>query len=407
MVQLTERDQAILTTLYHLRVLDILQIDRLFFQGTGERPSSRTYKRVKKLVDASYLAMEKEAGGAKLSLSRLTLTPKGITKAADLLGLPKNEYRGTKLIKRGHFLASENRPPKSEVEHQLRVNDIRVALQQSGPIIGEIDWTDARQLKMEYPDWPITPDARVRIGDCTFYVEVDTGTERAPKWQRKLRGYAQTWAHPPCKGASLLYVLLDTKNRVPTSRVNLIQELVRKEMGSIIQTGLLDVKVASYAQGTESLIKTINRAAEWGSLSAGAEVLLYTIGHNADLKNHQLHVLKNPFPGLKTPYLIRYTSYREAWFVLDDCTTLTVGDKERLASYPDILREYRQRFTSPPGVLVMLEREEDGISLVEGEGARLIRFTTPNRIAKTDLSKAFFKLTEGGNPLSVEAKMFA
>lgn len=195
--RLTTRDKRILETIHAFDgLLSLRQVDRLFFSGKG-RSQSRARMRV--LFDNAYVNMPDPASIHQVPVGETVywLDRKGAALVAGLSGKRPNQMKWRK------------GPRYSLIEHDLKVNDFRIALQdacrsENGNELNQwvpesefssqadrVSYETAAGKKMSRlirPDGYFTIERQPRLGNSklfSFLLEIDMGTEDNPRFARE------------------------------------------------------------------------------------------------------------------------------------------------------------------------------------------------------------------------------
>lgn len=190
MTTLSDRDWAILESVYRLHVVSGSQLERLHFTSLSAR--SRSVKRwqvLKRLVDARVLVpLERRIGTAQRGSSKLcyALDSAGLR----LMRLHATAEMTTAPIRRPRV------PGERFVEHMLAVSELCVALVERSRIgrfvLEDFQAEPAAWARDTGSSW-LKPDAfvKLRAGAVQDYwwLEVDLATESLPTVHRKLLAY--------------------------------------------------------------------------------------------------------------------------------------------------------------------------------------------------------------------------
>lgn len=192
---LTERDCEILKMVNDCRALRSDQIERLFFQSrsTAQYRLQRLFHH--EFLNRSFLTVV--AGGPASSPAIYTLGKRGATVLVERFGYDRERLR---LPKKGTIAWHQ-------LEHLLKVNDIRLTITQAVTANGWIleEWRDETAFRAS-PDYvtltnrrgqtqekPVLPDGYFCMetpkGKARFFLEVDRGTEALSKFTPQIVVY--------------------------------------------------------------------------------------------------------------------------------------------------------------------------------------------------------------------------
>ncbi len=239
-IVLTVRDCEILSTLYHLRVLNTSQIQRLFFAG---RSIIAARRRLSLLTHHGYLSSENFSTFTTKEENRYSLTHRGLQEAVNhaLESLVSDDG---KIM---HYTAHRNYVNPTQQIHQLEINEIFVRLVEKGvfncnsemPVLAALTsdaWTETRRSILRVGKLWLKPDARVIISDTVYWIEVDRATESIKQIHAKFKRYAELWAQstlfPGKQHVVLFFCSGSGSDAVLQKRVDAIRSMVLKALDS-------------------------------------------------------------------------------------------------------------------------------------------------------------------------------
>jgi hypothetical protein len=189
--ELTPRELAVVRSVAEFRFLTARQIERLHFMPGGDRPMTRTARRVlERLADQRLLTrLERRIGGVRAGSASFvyTLGPVG-QRLLDHTG-PRQRRR---------------EPSLGRLAHCLAIGDLFVTISLAAQA-GQVELLDyqpepgcwRRLPGMAGSEW-LRPDLYVVLAEGRtewhWFIEVDLGTEHAPALRRKCRQY-QAYYH--------------------------------------------------------------------------------------------------------------------------------------------------------------------------------------------------------------------
>lgn len=203
-MQLTERDQQIILTVYEYRLLSSHQIEALFFPSTKENTHSRRsacQRRLQLLYHHGFL--DRLPQPVILGKGRApfvyALDGAGADFVANILGNDRAEVG---------WKPKHNELGPQFLDHSLVINDVRAVMQllvESG-VFETVEWTDELKLKSaemkekvpylmqgaravrKFPDGYFV--IKLSTGQVAyFFLEVDQGTMTNARWQEKVKAY--------------------------------------------------------------------------------------------------------------------------------------------------------------------------------------------------------------------------
>jgi hypothetical protein len=191
---LTERDRAIIRAVNDCRALTQEQIQALFFQSrsTAQFRLQRLYQH--EFLERQFLSVV--SGGPASSPAIYTLGKRGVKVLVDTFDYDRSHIR----LPKGNF-------SWQFIEHQLAINDVRIAVTLAAAANGWTleEWQDETGFRA-HPDYvtltdkrgkarkkPVLPDAYFCLatpnGRSRFFLEVDKGTEELAKFRPQIRVY--------------------------------------------------------------------------------------------------------------------------------------------------------------------------------------------------------------------------
>jgi hypothetical protein len=228
-MRLTERDKAIIETVYQYRVLRQDQVQALFFGS-----QTATQRRLALLYHHGFLARQ------------FLLARGGILNSPTLYLLDR---RGEELLRaeRGidddvNWNPSHNRVSSDFLEHALAINDVRVAITLAcrQPDFEVLEWHSETHLKQDY-DYArlrgrgrpvaVVPDSyfalRTPRGKAHFFLELDRGTMTTKRFQTKVDAfiaYYQSGGYEKRYGTRSLRVLTVTLSEARLASLKAVTE---------------------------------------------------------------------------------------------------------------------------------------------------------------------------------------
>ena len=195
-IVLTERDKAIILSVYENRFLRRDQIQRLYFADTSVQACNA---RLKRLYEHRFIdrVIRPIAVGSNQIAYALHRGGAGIAAAAH--GVDRQSINWKRDHKRVEFLF---------MEHTLEVAEFRVNLGLALQEASSIDWLfysrESKHLQARVPDpagkkkyLVVAPDAffglKTSEGNSFFFLEVDMGTETLKRFTEKITAYKQYW----------------------------------------------------------------------------------------------------------------------------------------------------------------------------------------------------------------------
>ena len=359
-VYLTERDKTILSTVLLFRIMKTSQIIELFFPSL----TSGT-KRLQDLKNAGYLKANRRKTTGYYTENIWMITRKGLLEASEWLTYNQRPFSSRNL----------EVDPKM-YNHDLRIVQFYVDLVKRG-ICSIEDLLKGNFLETRSADVPISsyqnnvrlrPDARFKLGECWYWIEIDRGTERLSSIIQKMNRY-RAYMDTCQEGKNVVVFLTENGQKLSPeiykNRIKSIQWNAGIYLGAYSQGGRLEWYTFDISEGVDMLCDYLLTEDQ---LKQTLKSFIHTMLQNSSIGGYQLKYKDQEYlPSAMMPLAwlgLKGESDDGQFYVVENLVGGASGGLFRLGYFPVQQHEFIRIIEGHRPKLLVLVNHPDELDLI-------------------------------------------